>query len=175
MESLELNRRVRDERSVAGSAAALAGYLAVRGHVVEATHLAAAALERHGAATFVRADHDQYELPLASLRASLGDAFEVAWSSGRELSIDEALAGVSASAEVAGREAPPTAVPSTNLSARELEVLRLLAAAKSNPEIAEELAISIHTVIRHVNHIFAKLGVANRTEAAAYAHRHGLV
>jgi NarL family two-component system response regulator LiaR len=41
-------------------------------------------------------------------------------------------------------------------------------------QIANELAISRHTVIRHVSHILAKTGLENRTEAALYAHRHGL-
>jgi pimeloyl-ACP methyl ester carboxylesterase len=74
--------------------------------------------------------------------------------------------------------APPAAASSAldaaGLSAREVEVLRLLTAGKSNPEIADELVISVHTVIRHANHIFAKLGVQNRVEAATYAQRHGL-
>jgi DNA-binding NarL/FixJ family response regulator len=69
---------------------------------------------------------------------------------------------------------PSTVAPPGGLSQRELEVLRLLAAGRSNPEIAAALVISRNTVYRHVNHIFTKLGVENRTEAAAYAHRHGL-
>jgi DNA-binding CsgD family transcriptional regulator len=60
------------------------------------------------------------------------------------------------------------------LSAREVEVLRLIAAGKSNPQIAEALVISLNTVQRHVSNILAKTGAANRTEAAAYAHRNGL-
>jgi DNA-binding CsgD family transcriptional regulator/pimeloyl-ACP methyl ester carboxylesterase len=60
------------------------------------------------------------------------------------------------------------------LSARELEVLRLLAVGRSNAEIAEELVISQNTVIRHVSNIFAKTGAANRAAAGDYAHRHGL-
>jgi DNA-binding NarL/FixJ family response regulator len=60
------------------------------------------------------------------------------------------------------------------MSVREIEVLRLLAAGKSNQQIAEELVISQNTVIRHVSNIFAKIGAENRTEAAAYAHRHNL-
>jgi NarL family two-component system response regulator LiaR len=55
-----------------------------------------------------------------------------------------------------------------------VEVLRLVAAGKSNQQIADELMISLNTVIRHVSHIFAKTGAANRTEAAGYATRHGL-
>jgi DNA-binding CsgD family transcriptional regulator/pimeloyl-ACP methyl ester carboxylesterase len=60
------------------------------------------------------------------------------------------------------------------LSAREVEVLRLLAQGKSNAQIADELVISQNTVIRHVSNIFAKTGVANRTEAASFATRNGL-
>jgi class 3 adenylate cyclase/pimeloyl-ACP methyl ester carboxylesterase len=61
------------------------------------------------------------------------------------------------------------------LTRREVEVLRLIAGGRSNQEIADELVISRNTVIRHVSNIFAKTGVANRAEAAAYASRHGLV
>jgi DNA-binding CsgD family transcriptional regulator len=61
------------------------------------------------------------------------------------------------------------------LSEREVEVLRLVAAGRSNPEIAEALVISRNTVERHVNHILTKIGAANRVEAATYAHRRGLM
>ena len=75
-------------------------------------------------------------------------------------------------------EPTPAAVPGRHpddLSARELEVLRLLSGGRSNPEIANELVISAHTVNRHVSNIFAKIGVSNRTEAAVYARDHGLI
>jgi DNA-binding NarL/FixJ family response regulator len=61
------------------------------------------------------------------------------------------------------------------LSEREVEVLRLVAAGKSNQQIADELVISPNTVVRHVSNIFTKTGVANRTGAASFATRHGLV
>ena len=61
------------------------------------------------------------------------------------------------------------------LSARELEVLRLVAAGKTNREIAEELVVSEHTVARHMQNIFAKLGVSSRTAATAFAFEHRLV
>ena len=61
------------------------------------------------------------------------------------------------------------------ISERELEVLRLIAAGKGNREIAAELVISEHTVARHVQNIFAKLGVSSRTAAAAFAFEHNLV
>ena len=60
------------------------------------------------------------------------------------------------------------------LSAREQEVLRLLAAGRSNQQIADNLVISLNTVRRHVSNVFDKTGVANRTEAALYARDHGL-
>jgi DNA-binding CsgD family transcriptional regulator len=61
------------------------------------------------------------------------------------------------------------------LSPRELEVLRLIAAGKSNREIAAALVVSEHTVARHVQNILAKLGVSSRTAAAAFAFEHELV
>jgi DNA-binding CsgD family transcriptional regulator len=68
-----------------------------------------------------------------------------------------------------------SAADTHGLSARELEVLRLVAAGKSNREIASELVISEHTVARHVQNIFAKLGLTSRTAASAFAFEHGLV
>ena len=61
-----------------------------------------------------------------------------------------------------------------HLTAREVAVLRLIAAGKTNREISEQLCISLRTVATHVTHIFNKIVVVNRAEAAAYAIRHGL-
>jgi DNA-binding NarL/FixJ family response regulator len=61
------------------------------------------------------------------------------------------------------------------LSARELEVLRLVAAGKTNREIAATLVISEHTVARHVQNMFAKLGLSSRAAATAFAFEHDLV
>jgi DNA-binding CsgD family transcriptional regulator len=58
---------------------------------------------------------------------------------------------------------------------RELQVLRLVAAGRTNREIADELVISAKTVERHVSNIFTKLGVSNRAAATAYAYDHDLV
>ena len=60
------------------------------------------------------------------------------------------------------------------LTGRELEVLRLVAQGATNAEIADLLAISPHTVKSHVIHIFNKLGVSDRTQAAVWAARNGL-
>jgi DNA-binding CsgD family transcriptional regulator len=72
------------------------------------------------------------------------------------------------------------AAPSTGgstpggLTAREADVLRLVAAGKTNREIAAELFISEHTVARHLQNMFTKLGVTTRSAATAYAYEHGL-
>jgi DNA-binding CsgD family transcriptional regulator len=60
------------------------------------------------------------------------------------------------------------------LTARELQILRVLATGKSNREIAAALVISDHTVRRHLQNIFAKLGVRSRAAATAFAIRHHL-
>jgi pimeloyl-ACP methyl ester carboxylesterase/DNA-binding CsgD family transcriptional regulator len=60
------------------------------------------------------------------------------------------------------------------LSEREAEVLRLLAAGRSNREIAEALSISVNTADRHVSNIFTKIGASNRAEAASFAVRNRL-
>ena len=61
------------------------------------------------------------------------------------------------------------------LTDRELEVLRLLAAGRSNQRIARDLVVALDTVKKHVTHILGKLGAANRTEAAARARQLGLI
>jgi DNA-binding NarL/FixJ family response regulator len=65
--------------------------------------------------------------------------------------------------------------PAHGLTARELEILRLVAGGRSNREIAASLVISDHTVRRHVQNTFAKLGVSSRAAATAFAYRHDLV
>jgi DNA-binding NarL/FixJ family response regulator len=61
------------------------------------------------------------------------------------------------------------------LTARELEVLRMVAAGRRNKAIAAELVVSVRTVDRHASNIFAKLGVSSRAAATTYAHENGLV
>ena len=61
------------------------------------------------------------------------------------------------------------------LTDRELEVLRLLAAGRSNQRIAHDLVVALDTVKKHVTHVLGKLGAANRTEAAARARQLGLI
>ncbi len=73
-----------------------------------------------------------------------------------------------------GAETQPGAVERLGLTAREAEVLRLVADGRSNSQIAETLFISRKTASVHVSNILAKLGVSSRVEAAALAHRQGI-
>ncbi|MGH2710902.1 MAG: LuxR C-terminal-related transcriptional regulator [Actinomycetota bacterium] len=83
--------------------------------------------------------------------------------------------GARPAAEQAGELLAPRGDLPRGLSEREVEVLRLVAAGKTNRQIAEELVISDHTVARHVQNIFAKLDVSSRSAATAFAFEHDLV
>ena len=63
----------------------------------------------------------------------------------------------------------------SGLTAREVQVLSLVAAGRTNREISSTLMISEHTVARHLQNIFSKLGVSSRTAAAAFAHEHSII
>jgi DNA-binding CsgD family transcriptional regulator len=95
------------------------------------------------------------------------------WAEGRALPVAEAIAEALNVAPV--EQAPLTQAPAPyGLSPREAEVLRLVAAGRSNAEIAAALGISPRTATTHASHILDKLGLASRAEAIAFAHRVGL-
>jgi non-specific serine/threonine protein kinase len=113
---------------------------------------------------------------VAAVRARLDDgAFAAAWAAGRSLPLAQAVAAAAALASARPGRGEPSAADPYGLTPREREVLRLLVAGRSNPEIAEALFISPHTVHRHVAGIFAKLGVATRTAAVTAAVAAGLL
>jgi DNA-binding NarL/FixJ family response regulator len=92
----------------------------------------------------------------------------------RECGAAPALAAVEAMAQQPSAAAPP-GTEAAGLTARELEVLRLIARGKTNREIARELDISEKTVARHASNIFIKLDLSTRAAATAYAFTHRLV
>ena len=112
---------------------------------------------------------------IASACRALGDAdsavleLEAARGAFEQLGASPDIARIDA---LTGRAAPRDA---HGLSPRELEVLRLVAAGKSNREIAATLVVSEHTVARHMQNILTKLGVSSRTAAAAFAFEQNLV
>ncbi|MCI0795075.1 MAG: AAA family ATPase [Chloroflexi bacterium] len=113
-------------------------------------------------------------------RAAEGDRAKATSLLEESLAISTELGMRPLMARITERLAQIQAQPSTapaypdGLTQREVEVLALVAAGKSNADIAQVLVISPNTVIRHVSNILAKTGSANRTEAARYATRHGL-
>lgn len=124
----------------------------------------------------------ELRLPYEASRARVGFARALAAAGDEEgatLELRAALAGferlgaVRDAGEVASLLGTPDALPA-GLTAREAEVLRLLASGKTNRDIAVELVISEHTVGRHLQNLYAKLGVSSRSAATAYAFEHGL-
>jgi DNA-binding NarL/FixJ family response regulator len=84
------------------------------------------------------------------------------------------MAGLAARCAARQSELKPAGA-TDGLTAREIQVLQLVAIGRSNKDIATALGISINTVATHVRRVLAKTGSANRTEAAAYAMSEGLL
>jgi DNA-binding NarL/FixJ family response regulator len=118
-----------------------------------------AALEA-GASGYLLKDADAEEVASALRAAHRG-----------ELQLDPALARRLLSSLWAARDDDSKA----ELTAREVEIVRLVGAGKANKEIAGELAISERTARTHVSHILGKLGLSSRTQVALWAVRKGLV
>ncbi len=89
--------------------------------------------------------------------------------------LSDAIGALARRARIWLGEGAPASEPTAGLTERELEVLRLVAAGRSNREIAAELFISPKTASVHVSNILGKLTVGTRTEAASRAHALGLL
>jgi DNA-binding CsgD family transcriptional regulator len=89
-----------------------------------------------------------------------------------EIELEEARASF---VRLGAPDEPGDPTPAHGLTARELQVLRLVATGETNKAIAAELVLSERTVDRHLSNIFAKLSVSSRTAATAYAYEHRLV
>ena len=137
---------------------------------------------------------EQQERHLGAARWALGEADALAATeAGRALSLEEAAAELAAwlatdpvlpaaRERTGGTDVAPTSMSTRGgraarprgLTEREVEVARLVAAGRTNREIAEALVVSERTVTTHLDHIFGKLGVSSRTAVATFALRHGL-
>jgi DNA-binding NarL/FixJ family response regulator len=106
---------------------------------------------------------------------SLGDDDTAAFELGAARGVFAELGATPALAWVDSLDPRPAPGNTHGLTARELEVLRLVAAGKTNRDIASALVISERTVARHLQNIFAKLRVSSRTAASAFAFEHDLV
>lgn len=135
----------------------------------DAVRLLAAADAERSRIGYVRflPDRAPVKAAVAATRQALGDRHDELWAEGSALSLDEAT-------RLACRgEARPPRPPSgwASLTPAELRVVDLVTAGLSNPEIGERLFISRRTVQTHLSRVFAKLGVASRTELATLASR----
>lgn len=126
--------------------------------------------------------HTQYDYATMLLaRSQPGDGERASGILGKALALAQELGMRALEARVTARLAQMTSEPQVGpaypdgLRSREVEVLRLIAAGKSHRDIADTLCISLNTVATHVRNILSKTGAANRTEAAAYALRQGLL
>jgi DNA-binding NarL/FixJ family response regulator len=138
---------------------------------------------RTGARTWLA--HSQYEYAklLLTRRASGDDAraaalIDQALAATREIGMPALEARLVTLEGAAHPKTAPVSVGASypdDLTQREVEVLRLLAAGRTNQEIADTLFISPSTAAHHVSSIMSKIGAANRTAAANYAHSHGLI
>jgi predicted ATPase/DNA-binding CsgD family transcriptional regulator len=128
-----------------------------------------------------RADYDR---AVIAARVQIGEqTFATAWAQGRGMPLEQVLATRGPVTIPAPRSAGPFSTPVTKaspaspagLTARELEVLRLVAQGLSDAKIAERLVISYRTVTTHVSSIYTKLGVSSRSAATRFAVEHHLV
>ena len=134
------------------------------------------ALLRHAEALAAAGD-------IAAAAAAAGEAADLARGMGAAPLLEEIealirrarLRPIAAEGSAPDEAAVPDELERLGLTARETEVLRLVADGLSNSQIAEQLFISRKTASVHVSNILAKLGVSTRVEAAALAHRRGLV
>jgi predicted ATPase/DNA-binding CsgD family transcriptional regulator len=153
----------------------LAAAVSMRGDHEWATRLfgAAEALREEVGVPVIPSIRADYDRGVAAARVGLGEAaFAAAWAEGKAMPLDQAFEYAleqSATPEPAAAEHDPT-----GLSAREVEVLRLVAKGLTNAQVAEKLFISPRTVNRHLNSIYAKLGVGSRAAATRFAVEHDL-
>jgi len=126
-----------------------------------------------------------HEREAATVRARLGETlFAAHWTAGQAMTLEQAIAYALSTpdtpdaprgASTDNRVAPSPPIDAAGLTAREVEVLRLMTLGLTYAQIAEQLVISRRTVNAHVTSIFSKLGVTSRAAATRFAIDHHLV
>jgi ATP/maltotriose-dependent transcriptional regulator MalT len=180
-----LARASGDKGTIPSGLEGLAAAIAAQGNPVWAAQLwgAAEALREATGAPLPPVGRASYQRAVEALRSQLGEhAFAAAWAEGRTMSPEQALAtpgqgALPASTSGEQSSSPPTVSPALHpdgLTAREVEVLRLLARGLSNAQIAEELIVSQLTIKAHLRSIYSKLGITSRSAATRYALEHHL-
>ncbi|HYN88546.1 MAG TPA: tetratricopeptide repeat protein [Ardenticatenaceae bacterium] len=177
-ESLTLLKRGIAPMEVAEYLLGLAVVASEQGQSVHAARFFGAAASVHEGRHLpvMPVDRAAYDRAEAATRAQLGAVkFQAAWAEGEAMSLDQVVA----LALAAPQGSPPLRQAAKQafggLTRREREIAALIAAGKSNREIAETLIVGITTVETHVTNILTKLGFASRVQVAAWAVEKGLV
>ena len=177
-EGLASSRQMGDQANLSYFLEGLAVVAGARGEARRSARMLGAAqgsMEEAGATVYnyYMPDRALYERTLAAARARLDEAaWTAAWEEGRAMTAEQAVEHAVVE-EIPGPTASET-YPA-GLSAREAEVLRLVAAGMTNAEVAGDLFLSSRTVDWHVGSIYRKLGLHSRAEAARFAAEHGLL
>ena len=174
-ESLALCRQVGEKWVISLCLEELAGVACLRGEHARAARLWGAEESlREAIGVGVRALYRaEYDCGVAAARAGLGEeAFAAAWAEGRAMTLEEAVAY--ALEEEPEEPAAPPPSHHAGLTARELEVLRLVARGLTNAQVARELFLSPRTVSAHLRSVYHKLGVGSRSAAVRFAVERGL-
>jgi predicted ATPase/DNA-binding CsgD family transcriptional regulator len=175
-ESLSIHRRYHSRMRIAWDLEGFASLAAAEAQPQLAAQFFSAAerLRKELGFPVVPSDAEEYRQLNETIRASLdAGTFADAWQAGQAMSLEDMIERALAESQPLNDE--QAALPSSLLSERETEVLRLVVDGMTNQEIAAALFISQHTVANHVASILNKLGLDSRTAAATYAVRHGLV
>jgi predicted ATPase/DNA-binding CsgD family transcriptional regulator len=156
----------------------LGGVAASQGDLISAARLwgAAEVMGEVYGSRFTRASHAliDYEGRLAAARSQVDAAtWDDAWTEGRAMSTEQAVE-FALDQELVSEPITQDAYPA-GLSAREIEVLLLVATGLSNAEVAEKLFLSSRTVDWHLGSIYRKLGIHSRAEATRFALEHDLL
>jgi DNA-binding NarL/FixJ family response regulator len=178
-EGLNLSLQIGDQANLSYFLEGLAVVAGARGEANRSARILGAAeesMEEAGAPVYnyYMPDHVLYQRTLAAARSQLGEAaWTTAWGEGRAMSPEQAVEY--ALEQETGPEPVASGAYPAGLSAREAEVLRLVAGGLTNAAVAEKLFLSSRTVDWHLGSIYRKLGSHSRTEAARFAAEHDLL